>query len=134
MPFDVCVYRMLWYFITGFFPTKVNSNGTGWNRAFLEGSEGLFTCTQILLRQCCSYTVVILLLVQGDSGRELWRLFQGVVQPFFLSEVGIWQVGIGWCQYKKSLPPFLQVPSMGRNLIKSDLERMGYFSKIIFAW
>lgn len=33
----------------------------------------------------------------------------------------------------KSSAPFLQVPSMGRNPIKSNLERTGYFSKISFA-
>lgn len=41
------------------FPNKINTqtdySGTGWVRAFWEGSEGLLTCARVLLEQCWSY-------------------------------------------------------------------------------
>lgn len=62
IPFDVCVYRILRYFITAFSNQGEHStvsNGTGCDRAFLGGSEGLLTCTQVLklslLKECWSY-------------------------------------------------------------------------------
>lgn len=62
IPFDVCVYRILWYFITAFSNQGEHSaisNGTGCDRDLLVGGEGLLTCTQVLklslLKECWSY-------------------------------------------------------------------------------
>lgn len=46
MPFDVRVYRILWYFVTAF------SNSLQWDRMgqSLHGREGLLTCTRGIIK------------------------------------------------------------------------------------
>jgi len=87
MPFYVCLYRILWYFITALSKqdkpfSRLWWDGMGWGRAFPKGSEGLLTCARALLKQRWSYSLLIL--VWGTSRTELWRLFWGAVSPFFL--------------------------------------------------